>query len=96
MLFSGSLKAIKVGVCVPVLVESTLTPVVCLCVGVGHRGDGAEAEEGADRSEPLGSGPGSLSEPPVQRLLPDHQGGRVNSRHHCSAVAIVTGATTEL
>lgn len=47
---------------------------VCVFVGVGHCGYGAEAEKGAHWSESLGSSPGSLSEPPVQRLLPDHKG----------------------
>lgn len=58
---------------------------VCLDVGVGHRGYGAEAEEGADRSESLGPSSGGLAEPPVQRLLSDHQGmWRSVSSSRCS------------
>ena len=51
---------------------------VCLCVfvGVGHRGHRAEAEERADWSQPLGPSTGGFSEPPVQRLLSDHQGSQ--------------------
>lgn len=47
---------------------------MCMCVGLGHRGYGAEAKEGADRTESLGSSAGGLPEPPVQRLISDHQG----------------------
>lgn len=54
---------------------SLLSSAGLLCVlGLGHRGDGAEAEEGADRSQSLGQSAGGLPEPPVQRLLPNHQG----------------------
>lgn len=45
-----------------------------ICTGLGHRGYGSKAEEGADRPEPLGAGTSGLSELLVQRLLPDHQG----------------------
>lgn len=45
-----------------------------MCVGLGHRGHRAEAEEGADRTQSLGSSAGGLPEPPVQRLVSDHQG----------------------
>lgn len=49
---------------------------MCMCIfaGVGHCEYRAEAEKGADWPEPLGSSPGGLSEPPVQRFLPDHKG----------------------
>lgn len=46
----------------------------CLLSGLGHCWHRAEAEKGADRPEPLGPSAGGLSEPPVQRLLSDHQG----------------------
>lgn len=45
-------------------------------VGVGYRGYGVEAEEGTDWSESLGESSGGLPEPPVQRLISDHQGKR--------------------
>lgn len=47
---------------------------LCVFLGVGHCGYGAEAEEGADGPESLGPSAGGLPEPPVQRLLSDHQG----------------------
>lgn len=55
-------------------IHQLFVPFFSVFIGVGHRGHGAEAEEGADRSESLGQGPGGLPEPPVQRLVSDHQG----------------------
>lgn len=59
-----------------VLILSVKMPLWCICAfaGVGHCGYRAEAKKGAHWPESLGSSPGSLSEPPVQRLLPDHKG----------------------
>ena len=79
MLFSGSLKAIKVRPgsvcacrcrCVPPRPALTATP-----TGLGHRGHRVEAEEGAHWPQPLGASPGGRPDLPVQRLLPDNQGG---------------------
>ena len=77
---------------------SFIEPLFFVCVGVGHRGYRAEAEEGADWSESLGQSSGRLPEPPVQWLISDHQGRwkggvggvRTHSTHlffHCPVVA---------